>query len=311
VRASGPSETTSTDLRKALTDKVNVIVAKAAALAMEWDARELLPNLLEAYARLFIKPTESDPQCWGKVALSKCLKEFGVSESPVFIRGMHHYQWESTWGGKTDTAAALRSTCVFALVQCTDIPRHETLLHLVNALTEADVNVRADAARAMEQMNGREVALLLRLKARAGDKEARVTGQVLESLLALERANGVSFAAEFLSNPSSEISEEAALALGTSRLPEAVAALKEAWLNSRGIGKGESLLRAISVSRQDAALEFLLDQIRTGRSQTAEEALRAMDLHRDSPQIVKRIQEAVSEREELKPLFREIYSSRG
>jgi hypothetical protein len=251
-----------------------------------------------------LKAAAADPQCSGKNAISKALKNLGCAESAVFLRGLQHRQWESVWGGKTDTAGVLRGTCALALVQCTDLPRHETLVHLVDALTESEAGVRADAARALEQMGGRDVALLLRLKARAGDREARVTGQVLESLLQLEGAGGVSFLAEFLRDENEEVRDEAALALGVSRLPEAVAVLQDAWLK-QAPRDGAALLRAISASRLDPAVHFLLDQVRTARLQAAEEALRALELHRDSEQIVKRVEEAVSSREELRCLFQE------
>ena len=72
------------------------------------------------------------------------------------------------------------------------------LRHLVNALTEPAPPVRADAARALAEMQGDDCALLLRLKARAGDTEAAVTGQVLECLLAIERKEGLPFVKSFL-----------------------------------------------------------------------------------------------------------------
>src|SRR5271157_5917367 len=57
-------------LRKALSDRVNLIVAKAAKMAAELRLGDLLPDLLTAYDRLFEKPIERDPQCWGKNAIS-------------------------------------------------------------------------------------------------------------------------------------------------------------------------------------------------------------------------------------------------
>jgi hypothetical protein len=308
VRIAGSSDATIKELRAALNDRVNVIVAKAATIADEWQERTLLPDLLKAFERLFLKAATADPQCSGKNAISKALKNLGCAESAVFLRGLRHRQWESVWGGKTDTAGVLRGTCALALVQCTDIPRHETLVDLIDALTESDAGVRADAARAVEQMGGRDATLLLRLKARTGDKEVRVTGQVLESVLQLEGAGGVSFVAGFLQDANEEVSEEAALALGASRLPEAVEVLKDAWLKQAPRG-GAALLRAISASRLDPAVDFLLDQVRTARLHTAEEALRALELHRDSEQIVKRVEEAVLSREELRCLFQERFGN--
>ena len=310
LRAAGSSEDSVKELRKALSDKVNVIVAKAASIADEWQSQALLPDLTSAFSRLFVNPGESDPQCWGKNAISKTLKNLGCAESAVFLKGVQHQQWESVWGGKTDTAGVLRGTCALALVQCSDLPRDEILLHLVSSVTDADAKVRADGARALEQMGGREATLLLRLKARSGDKEARVTGQVLESILQLESTRGISFVAEFLQHADDEVSEEAALALGVSRLPEAVDLLKEAFLKLSLRRSGESLLRAISASRLDSALAFLLDQVRTARPNKAEEALHALGLHRDSEQIVKQVEAAVSGREDLLPVFRKAFAIR-
>jgi HEAT repeat protein len=303
LRAAGASDHSLKELRKALNDKVNVIVAKAAAIAGEWQAQALLPDLTNAFSRLFVNPAETDPQCWAKNAISKALKDLGCVDSALFLRGLQHQQWESTWGGKTDTAAILRGTCALALVPCADIPRDDTLLHLVDAVTDSDARVRADAARAIEQMGGRDAGLLLRLKARSGDKEARVTGQVLESILQMEGARAISFVAAFLQHGDEEVSEEAALALGASRLPPAVELLQEAFLKLTGRRSGESLLRAISASRLDSALAFLLHQVRTARLPKAEEALHALALHRDSEQIVKQVEAAVTGREDLLPVF--------
>ncbi len=310
LQAAGRSGPALKEVRAALNDRVNVVVAKAAALAGEWQEQELLPDLLKAYARLYEKTPGSDPQCWGKSALAKALKNLGCSDSAVFLRGVNYHQWEAVWGGSSDTAALLRGTCALALVQCTDILRDDILAHLVNALTDTEPSVRADAARALEQIGGRDVSLLLRLKARAGDKEVRVTGQILESLLQTEAASGVPFVIQFLEDVNPEVREEGALALGTSRLPEALDALLQAFESGRKLRPGgdEVLLRAISASRLDRALDFLLNQVRTARPRLAEEALHALALHRDSEQIVNRVAEAIAGREELRAIFERSFS---
>jgi hypothetical protein len=154
----------------------------------------------------------------GKNAIAKALKDLDHSESATFLRGVRHIQMEPVWVGEVDTAGVLRGTCILALVQCTDITREETMFHLIDALAEGDPGVRRDAVLAVEQMAGHEAGWLLRLKARLGDKP-EVTGQVFESLLRLEGINSVSFAAGFLDVVNEEVAEEAALALGASRIP--------------------------------------------------------------------------------------------
>jgi hypothetical protein len=277
-----------------LRDRVNVVVAKAASISAELQLHALLPDLLAAFERLFDKPRESDPQCWGKNAIAKALKDLGHAESAVFLRGMRHIQMEPVWERAVDTANVLRGTCALALVECTDITRDETLLHLINAVTETEATVRRDATLALEQMAGREAVSILRMKARTGDEEPEVTGQVFESLLRLDPKSSVIFVAGFLEDKSEEIAEEAALALGASRIPQALETLKEAWKKSRNSAIGPVLLRAISISRLDDAFEFLLAIVREGRQSESADALRALEIHRDSEDIRRRTEEALA-----------------
>src|SRR5947207_8572150 len=151
-------------LRKALADRVNVVVAKAANLAADLDLRDLIPDLLRAFDRLMEEAVKRDPQCWGKNAVAKALKELEHRESAPFLRGARHVQMEPVWGGQEDTAAPLRGICLLALIACTDLTRQEILRHLVNGMAETAAPVRADSARALGEMGGDDSALLLRLK---------------------------------------------------------------------------------------------------------------------------------------------------
>ena len=65
-------------VRKGLLDRVGLVVAKAAKIAAETQMHEALPDLVTAFNRLFEKPTERDPQCWGKNAIAKALMDLGV-----------------------------------------------------------------------------------------------------------------------------------------------------------------------------------------------------------------------------------------
>jgi HEAT repeat protein len=134
------------------------------------------------------------------------------------------------------------------------------------------------------------------LKARAGDKEPGVTGQVLDSLLGIEHEAAIPFVAGFLESPEEDTREEAALALGASRLPGVIEVLKEAWTSARNIRSGEPLLRAISASRQESGLDFLLQLIRDGRPADARDAVSALRFHRESPEIAGRVREAAEAR---------------
>src|SRR5689334_19745412 len=226
LRSAEPSEARDRALRKALGDKVNVIVAKAAALTGEMELRALIPDLLAAFERLLIHPVKADPKCWAKEAIAKALKDLGHADSTIFLKGAQHVQMEPVWGGEGDTATTLRATCTLALLQCTDLTRDDKLWAVMRLLTESSPSMRRDAALALESLEGRESALLLRIKARMGDVDFTVTGQVFESLLKVEGEAAVPFIVEFLRTPITEVREEAALALGASRLPAAVTALR-------------------------------------------------------------------------------------
>ena len=51
-----------------------------------------------------------------------------------------------------DTAGTLRATCALALVQCRRLTNDELLAHLVDLLADKDKTVRAEVARAIEQV---------------------------------------------------------------------------------------------------------------------------------------------------------------
>ncbi len=297
LRAAGLTEAAEIPLRLALKDRVNVVVAKAASIAAELDMRPLLPDVCAAFERMFEKPVETDPQCWAKNALSKALKQLGYAESEPFLKGLHHVQMEPVWGGQEDTATTLRGTCILALVQTTDLPRRETLRYLVRGLTDSS-NVRLDAVRALEQMDGEEVALLLRLKARIGDTQIAVTGQVFDSLLRLEGNEAVSFVAEFLTFGDCEVRQEAALSLGTSRLTGAISTLQAAWEKAQGAEFRAAILRGLSASREQGAIDSLLAIVRTGRERDALAALTALELHREDKEICGRLAKSVEIRNE-------------
>jgi HEAT repeat protein len=298
LRNTGSSEPHTRALRKALHDKVNLIVARAAKVTGELQISELIPELCSAFDRLMNDPLKTDPKCWGKEAIATALKELGHADSTVFRKGLQHAQFEPVWGGEEDTAGNLRATCALALLQCNDITREEKFWCVMPLLSERSPSLRKDGAMALEALEGREAALLLRIKARMGDEDSTVTGQIFESLLRVERDAAVPFVVEFLKSPNPEVSSEAALALGASRLPPAVSALKVAFGQKFPSLDHDVLCRALSISRQQEAIEFLLDKVRHGRLREAVAALEALHLYRDSAEIRQKVSEAVSKRSE-------------
>ncbi len=104
--------------QKALKDRSNYLVSKAAASVGELRLTALIPDLLRSFDRFMLDPAKTDPQCWAKNAIVKALKDLNHDDPAVFLRGVGHVQMEAVWGTSVDTALTLRGAfCALALVK--------------------------------------------------------------------------------------------------------------------------------------------------------------------------------------------------
>jgi len=283
-------------LRKALSDRSNLIVAEAARTSGELGVAGCIPHLLTSFERFFDDPVKTDPKCWGKSAIVKALVRLDYSESAPFVRGLRHVQMEPVYGGHEDSAPQLRANCALALVQCADLRRYEILAHLVDAMTDAADPVRVEAVRALHQLGGDESVLLHRLKARLGDRRHIIIGHVFDALLNMERERAVPFVGEYLNSRDEELRDESALALGSSRLPDALGLLIQTWHEVQIDSYSGVLLRAISASRLPEAIDFLLNVLRTGSARQSVAATEALELHEGSENLQTLIEETKKSR---------------
>ena len=134
--------------------------------------------------------------------------------------------------------------------------------------------------------------MLLRLKARVGDREPDVISECLFGLLDGSPKENLPFVAEFLDSADVATCEAAILALGRSRLPEAVDLLKTCW-QQHPIGLNEAIFVAMAMLRLPAATEFLLGIVASGTENTASAALSALMIYRYDPTLRERIADAV------------------
>jgi len=289
----GPPESAREPLRKLLAHRNNYVVSKAADLAAKFRLHDLLPDLLAAFDRFFTHPLETDPQCWAKQALASALASVDCQEAEPFLRGMRHIQLEPVWGGRSDTAGGLRGACAWGLVQCRTLPAGDVLACLIELLGDPEKTVRGEAVRAIEHVGSPAAALLLRLRAVLGDDEPEVLGACYSGILSLEGISAIPWVARFLA-AADDNAAEAALAIASTRSPEAFAALRAAveakptdnsapWFRS-------VLLSATALTRQEAALEFLLDLVRQ-RSPDAESASEAIVRSLPSPEVLKQLKD--------------------
>src|SRR5262249_8736293 len=134
------------------------------------------------------------------------------------------------------------------------------------------------------------------LKARLGDRRPLILGHIFDALLNMERDRAVRFVAEYLRSTTNELREEAALALGASRLPTAVRELMETSKDVEDEGFFDVVLRAISSSRQAEAIEFLIGVFETGNERHSAAAAEALKLHEGSAEIQALIEQAKKNR---------------
>lgn len=286
-----PEESRLQPLRKALTAKNNFIAAKAADLIREFNLTNLTPDLLTAFERFFENAEKSDPQCWAKNAISRALAAFEHQDADAFLRGMRHHQFEPVWGGQSDTAGTLRATCALALVQCRSVTEPDLLAHLIDLIGDKDKSVRAEVVRAIEQVGSTSAALLLRLRAVVADDEPEVLGACYSGILRLDGVRAIPWVSRFLAT-SDDQAGEAALAIAGTRSPEAFDALRQALSHAIDPWFRSVLLSAIALTRQDAAFDFLLEQVRK-EPLDAEAAIEALLRSMPGQDVVDRLESAV------------------
>jgi HEAT repeat protein len=291
------SQTARAALGAALRDRNNFLVARAAGIVAELRADALVPDLVAAFERFFVDPVKSDPHCLAKLAIAKALRELGHREAETFVRGVAHIQLEPAWGGRADTAAELRGTCLLALSETT-LGDLQILSYLVDGLADPDSLVRTNAAMAIEQLNREEGALVLRLKLLIGDREPDVAGQCFTSYLSLAPQGAVSFVARFLRAESEDVQIEAASALAQSRDPQAIQILSDFWRDERvSIEVRRALLINLGASTLREAAEFLLNVVGRESVDLASTAVSALATGRYRAEMEPRVADLVAQRD--------------
>ncbi len=263
-------------LRRALRDSSNYVAAKAAELAGECGDDALIPDLLDVYDGLFgADAAERDPQLWTKNAIARALRTLEHRDPAPFLRGLHHVQLEPVWGKLEDAAPNLRCICAQGLVDA-ELPAPDALRELLPHLVDAFAVVRVEAVSAIAQIGGHEAALLLRLKALAGDAEAEVVGACFTALFEREPAGATSFVVPFLEDRSDDVKAEAAAALALSRDPDAVQHVRRFLRGDTTRSVREATVTVCAGSPQPDVAELLLEIAGEADRNLAERAIDAL-----------------------------------
>jgi len=283
------------ELRATLSARSNLVVARAAEIVSEWELRDFTADLVRAFDRFMTDPVRRDPTCAAKTALAEALLKLEHDDAELFARGLGHVQREPVWGGTEDTAAALRAACALGLARANP---PDVLLQLAGLLADAETDARVGAARAIAAAGRPGATPLLWYKTLVGDAEVAPLYACFAGLLALEPERAPAHVGGYLRAANPALAEAAALALGDSRLPEAMPVLREAWQTADDPALRSAFLDALARLGDDAAFDFLLDLLANGPTHDARDARRALAFYNDA-RHQRKMERAAARRDDL------------
>lgn len=296
------TEDTRKALVKALRGANNILVAEAAKVVGKLSMEELIPDLLKAFDRFLDNPLKRDKGCLAKEAIIEALDKLEYDEKAIFLQGIKYFQVEPAYLRPVDTAAILRGKCAFALVRigCSNV-----VFKLVELLTDPEPQARIAAVKSLTGISSDISEPLLRLKAKQGDEDHQVAAECLFALMQVNSENSMSFVERFLdtddlsalSNRALILAENAALAIGESRLEKALEILQHHREKCMNPEFQDMLLMPIALTRLEGAFDYLIDVIENGHKQSAVSAVNAIKIFGGESHQT-RIQRAVSFRDE-------------
>ncbi len=280
-------------LRQVLKSKYSIAVAQAAKIVGESTITGLVTDLVEAFARMMIKPAQVDQNCLAKKEIAQTLYYLEYSDENLFLQGIRHIQMEPVWGGVEDTAAHLRGICALGLVR---MNYSDVMNELADLLADPKPEARTAAAKAIAYTGNPQGVPLLRFKTRIGDQAPQVISECFSGLLQLAPADSLAIVASFLFDPKEQICELAALTLGESRLEEAFDLLRNCWEQTRNVELRRTLLLAIGMLRQDKAIDYLISLVAQGKDIDAKDAIAALAIYREDRKLWQRVDRASEQR---------------
>ena len=222
-----------------------------------WSAH-FFPAMVEALARCCDEPGRHDKNAPGKIALAVALDRMEYPNADLFLAGARYVQMEPVMGGTVDVAPPFRARCIAALVRLRHPERFDVMGDL---FWDTCPDARIGAARAATYDGSETARALLRARALAGDGEA-VLGEVLSGILSFRGRRDAEFAGRFLANPA--VQAQAAIALGESRMPQALTELEHAWEGTWNGEESERIAFGVALHGTDEAMELLEKWVQAG-----------------------------------------------
>jgi HEAT repeat protein len=199
---------------------------------------------------------------------------------------------EPVYGGRVDTAVPVRVGSAAGLAQSVHA---DAAVAAAELLADPEWDARAGAARALGVCRRDTAEPVLRYKLLTGDAEAAVLGECMRALLSMA-PDAVPLVAERLADASDAVAEQAALALGESRLDAAFDALRGYLEAEPTRARRRPALVGLALLRRDAAIDYLIGLIAEADGVTAVHAAEALDIYKHDPKMAERIRAAQKRR---------------
>ncbi len=280
-------------LRAALGSRSNFVVARAAEIVAEWQLMGFGPEMNEAFRQYMIDPLRRDPTCVAKQALAEAGAQTGTLDEAVYLAGLAHRQLEPVYGGREDTAAALRATCAVGLAR---LGYPDIMRELAQLLADTELDARLGAVQAIPYVSQPGGLPLLWYKTLLGDEEPAVVLACFNALLMMAPDQAVPLVGSFLLSDDDPVAESAALALGESHLAAALPLLANGWEQAAEPSVRRTMLLAVALLRSDAGVDMLLDVLAEGDRTDKQAALNALELYRHDERVWTRVDAVIASR---------------
>jgi HEAT repeat protein len=280
------------ELTKALKDRSNLVVAKAAKIAQELRVTAVIPELQAAFTRLMANPAKLDKRCAATYEIATALYALDYTEPEVYLLGIAHVQKEASFGPPIDEAAKLRAQCALGFAR-TNHP--DALAKVADLLADSEPAARVGAIRALGTNGGETGEMLLRYKARLGDRDPQVVSECLTALLEANFVRSLPLLREMVDSEDEEIASAAVFALGSQRRAEAFAVLREKWEHTALGELRSTLLTAMAMARLDEAADYLTGLLDDVSPATGVEIVRALAAYHKDERVKARLKSAVEQ----------------
>ena len=288
LRAQAPPGA-ATELRVLLADREPYLAGLAAEIVAELGLRDFAPDLASALLRA-IAGEQPDGGCMASEKIARALVLLEADEPDVLRAGLTYVRMEGSVEGPVDVAVPVRVECATALAR---LGARHALLDLTPLLCDRQPAVREGVARAIALLPGEGSAAVLQLKVVRGD-DPDVLGACMSGLLKWDAERFLPLVGSRLANPA--VAEITAIVLGESRLPGALALLRDALEQTPSEKVTRAILLALALLRLPEATEVLFEVLEKAPEGVAVHALGPLAVQRDVAAVKKRARAAVARR---------------